>query len=668
MLNLQLSTDETLALVRQRYWLGRFKINVSQSSIHPDQRPLDESWVQELSSKIGHKENLNRAQHPIGVILEGTGHEQVLRALAAQNEHMVPDLPTSYRVLVFAGQHRLALLPRLGLVNQEDQWWYADAYSAGLQSENPAEFVTLMHESNVPTMMKASSDVDLFRAVIKLKGFLKTGQVQKPAAVCMLTRNEGLADAILDALSRPHIAKTFQAGSWKRITTGRLWGVASGLVQEMTCQVDLLVKGAVDVPNNVLNLKLRGCQITNLASLTGIKAKRHPWDALPGGFSQALERVRSRPQSFTTPLNPKGIHGWSLPDIVLLPSCLGSVVVEQQLKVMQLVVSHLLRMCADPEHFETYIGSSPETVETSSDHPAGMIAHVLAEKRKDTSKVLGYEQKIIHFAWKNRAALQQALEQAGMKQPVDCGEEDYCHLIAEHECWWELLRMFKTKRLPYGWRLAVPQQFKASTGQASQGSTSVALPVAAADEEMQSVVGPKRPLPEGSDCSLSKKRTQKGSTTDDESVVGQDDGAACTHAPRKRATKKSPVMLPNNTDDETDEELDRSIDPPPPRIGGDRQLGRTLASIEVLAESLTRVESQALSCLLSNILEARKQDRMADLMSVLNTQCLAVVGPINQQAAFATGSGSTALTQDQVGSEEVEEGEGEEDEDTMEED
>ncbi|QRV75706.1 hypothetical protein RhiJN_03721 [Ceratobasidium sp. AG-Ba] len=517
---------------------------------------------------------------------------------------------------------------------------------SGLQSENPAEFVTLMHESNVPTMMKASSDVDLFRAVIKLKGFLKTGQVQKPAfllyrhallghdptlsrAVCMLTRNEGLADAILDALSRPHIAKTFQAGSWKRITTG--------LVREMTCQVDLLVKGAVDVPNNVLNLKLRGCQITNLASLTGIKAKRHPWDALPGGFSQALERVRSRPQSFTTPLNPKGIHGWSLPDIVLLPSCLGSVVVEQQLKVMQLVVSHLLRMCAEPEHFETYIGSSPETVETSSDHPAGMIAHVLAEKRKDTSK-------IIHFAWKNRAALQQALEQAGMKQPVDCGEEDYCHLIAEHECWWELLRMFKTKRLPYGWRLAVPQQFKASTGQASQGSTSVALPVAAADEEMQSVVGPKRPLPEGSDCSLSKKRTRKGSTTDDESVVGQDDGAACTHAPRKRATKKSPVMLPNNTDDETDEELDRSI------------------------ESLTHVESQALSCLLSNILEARKQDRMADLMSVLNTQCLAVVGPINQQAAFATGSGSTALTQDQVGSEEVEEGEGEEDEDTMEED
>jgi hypothetical protein len=111
-----------------------------------------------------------------------------------------------------------------------------------LQVHHPAEFLTMMHESNVPLIMKASSDVDLFRAVVKLKGYLMAGTIDRRSfllnrqallghdewlarAVSNLTRNNVLAEAISSALTRPHIAKIFQAGAWKRLSTGRLWGV-----------------------------------------------------------------------------------------------------------------------------------------------------------------------------------------------------------------------------------------------------------------------------------------------------------------------------------------------------------------------------------------------------------------------------------------------------------
>jgi hypothetical protein len=129
---LQISAEEVLACVQKQYWVGRFKIKVAQTQTHHDQRPLDESWVEELAQKIGEQANLNRALHPIGVVLETDEGIEELRAAALQSIDTVPELPESCHVLVYAGQHRLAVLPLLGLDSPEDQWWHADVYAHGM--------------------------------------------------------------------------------------------------------------------------------------------------------------------------------------------------------------------------------------------------------------------------------------------------------------------------------------------------------------------------------------------------------------------------------------------------------------------------------------------------------------------------------------------------------
>jgi hypothetical protein len=126
----------------------------------------------------------------------------------------------------------------------------------------------------------------------------------------------------------------------------------------MVCQVDLLAQGAVDIPLEAIKLPTRMCSITQLEAACGRKTKKklHPWEALPGGLAEALRRVQQRPLDFVTPLNPKTVDGWSLPDIVsfdfsqglssnleqvLMPSCLGSQMVENELKSMQEVMLHV---------------------------------------------------------------------------------------------------------------------------------------------------------------------------------------------------------------------------------------------------------------------------------------------------------------------------------------
>ncbi|QRV86959.1 hypothetical protein RhiJN_14977 [Ceratobasidium sp. AG-Ba] len=135
----QQSADELLAQVRKKHWIGRFRVATQQSSTHPDQRPLDEAWVDELANKIGNKANLNRALYPIGVILADDGSKDELRALAGQSHEGVPSLPGQHKVLVFAGQHRLAALPRLGVDKEEDLWWHADVLSNTLQATSQSQ-------------------------------------------------------------------------------------------------------------------------------------------------------------------------------------------------------------------------------------------------------------------------------------------------------------------------------------------------------------------------------------------------------------------------------------------------------------------------------------------------------------------------------------------------
>ncbi|QRW12367.1 hypothetical protein RhiLY_11366 [Ceratobasidium sp. AG-Ba] len=575
----QQSADELLAQVRKKHWIGRFRVATQQSSTHPDQRPLDEAWVDELANKIGNKANLN--------------------------QHCVD--------------------------KEEDLWWHADVYATALQSEQPAEFLTMMHESNVPTIMKASSDVDLFRAIVKLKAFYDAGAVKKHAfllnrqallghnvntsrAICTLTRNNQLADAVSEALSRPHIAKTFNAGAWRRIATGRMWGVASGLLREMICQVDLLTRGMVDVPEDVLTLRPRSCQWSQLeAHMNRKKNQGHPWDALPGKLGGALERVRRRPVDFVTPLNPKTNDGWSFTDMVLLPSCVGSGVVEEQLKVMQTVMSHLLRVCADPVHFSAYMSTSSESIEANTDHPAGMIAHVLAAQRKDSSKVAGYEQKIIHFVWANRDVLSQGLTAAQIAGPLETEADDYSRLINTSQHWWQLFRMFKTHRFPFGWRLGVPKEFGAALSQDSllptQSSTRGSQEVMEGSAPLVQLDDQQPGLPEPS-LSASKKRPRSRSSADTDEPARMDQPEEATST--KKDQMKSPQVL-TYFEKHFNHNLTYFPAALPPRQGGDRQLGRTLADLEALAKHLTRPETH-------------KQGTLGQVVDVLNEQASTLLG------------------------------------------
>jgi hypothetical protein len=127
----QVSGEEAIAKVRKVHLIGRFKVSLSQTQNHPDQRALDQAWVDELVKLIGSLEVLNRALHPISVILEDDSWAKRLQHLLEKHRHEVPDLPMEVSVLVFAGQHRLAMLSQLGLDGSDQLWWHADVYKQG---------------------------------------------------------------------------------------------------------------------------------------------------------------------------------------------------------------------------------------------------------------------------------------------------------------------------------------------------------------------------------------------------------------------------------------------------------------------------------------------------------------------------------------------------------
>jgi hypothetical protein len=112
-----------------------------------------------------------------------------------------------------------------------------------MEQDHPAEFLTMMHESNSPQVMKPNGDLDLFRAALKLKALLTAGTITREIflvnrrtllgysestarAISNLTRNDELADAVAEALTRPHIARVFSVGGWRKLATGRLYGVS----------------------------------------------------------------------------------------------------------------------------------------------------------------------------------------------------------------------------------------------------------------------------------------------------------------------------------------------------------------------------------------------------------------------------------------------------------
>ena len=126
------SQELAIAEIRKANLIGTFTVLLNQTENHPDQRELDQTWVDQLMERIGTPGVLNRALHPIGVILEDeTWIEELTRLLEEKGKDSLPDLPKEVRVLVFAGQHRLAMLSQLDLGGSDQLWWHAQVYKKG---------------------------------------------------------------------------------------------------------------------------------------------------------------------------------------------------------------------------------------------------------------------------------------------------------------------------------------------------------------------------------------------------------------------------------------------------------------------------------------------------------------------------------------------------------
>ncbi|KAF8594896.1 hypothetical protein BDV93DRAFT_515410 [Ceratobasidium sp. AG-I] len=702
------SGEELIARVRKEYLVGRFKVLLNQTENHPDQRGLDQSWVDELVSRIGDPEILNRALHPIGVILKDNSSTEQLRLVLTAHPNTVPNLPPSTSVCVFAGQHRLAMLAQLELDNDNDRWWHADVYKAELEQDHPAEFLTMMHESNTPQIMKSTGDVDLFRATIKLKSMLTSGAITPniflqnrrallsfndttSRAICNLTRNSKLADAICAATSRPHIAAVFSAGSWKRLTMGQLHMVAAGLVEEMTAQVDLLIEGMNEVPEAVLSLQPRLCRLKSLETHLEQKSKRpHVWDVLPGGVAGALRRVKTPPPAFTNSLISRQANHWSLPDVESTEGVPDPAAILLRVGSGGGGAEDYARGCTTfkAASYEQYTSSSPATLEQETDHPEGMITSLLRDKHGGSEKVAAYGGKasahcfatctvysfpvqIMQTTWAQRTELHQHLTAHEIPQVHSATLEDYNRLIGKSEAWWKVLRMFKIGRFPSVFRLEIPKTF----GLQGEGSnqTQAGSSQHTVNPESQSTQGSKRQREAQGTTDLATSSKRSRGAQEDASAAGGASPSASVVQEESRPTEQAGItsgeqeaerpamedvtvavdkedIYEQSSEEDNDGNKDVAFSAPVDVIrGGDRRLEKVLDDVRSAADHMNRAESRALTQLLGHILEGQRQGELEDLVTVLVQKAKAVHKKLEQRTRTWYGDGSEGEDQHEDG-------------------
>ncbi|KAG8711656.1 hypothetical protein FRC09_020483 [Ceratobasidium sp. 395] len=614
----QIAPEERIANTLLSHLVGTFKIPLAQTENHPDQRPLDREWVAELKLKIGEPEILNRGLHPIDVLLKDDEQSKQLKQLVGDSQGSIPDLPEAVRVLVFAGQHRLAMLQELDLDGSQGRWWHGKVY---LNSEGD-----LMKgaPSNAPQVLKLNQDADVFRSTAKMNTLLRSKQILPETyrlnrqalwgslavatrrGMASLSRNQDVTEAVVEALGLPHIARVFVASTWGKATRGRLHGVTAGLVKEMVCQVRLLTNGALEVPAATMELKAAACHITKLEAQLQSKDRTHPWECLEGGLAAALQRVRTRSPQFVSNLNPTKTDPWTLPHLVLAPGCLGLTELGQELDKMHTAILHMFWL------------------EVAQTEVKGM---------------------------NTRTALLGELATHKVPQLDEATKGDYERLVQRSRSWWELLRKFKVSHLPTGMRLTVPKAFEwpekgeDGAGEEPQTETPGAGPSGAHGQ----ISGGKR-SPEGDASSSSRvkrsrraddngatevprysERSQAARGQSHDSAAGEGQGSIATpeaHSQQGGLDRRTVEELLDEEEydpmvevDEEEAEGDYQHGTHavlPERVGGDRMFAKALEGVEKAARHMTRKESRALNSLLNKILVAQGMGKMAELAEALD--------------------------------------------------
>ncbi|KAG8736413.1 hypothetical protein FRC10_009331 [Ceratobasidium sp. 414] len=539
-----------LAQARTQHLVGRFKLHVHQLLPHNKQRLLNQDWVKQLAEKM--KGCLDRHLHPIEVLLAPDGNILQLKEAQASAGDSLPTAPKSTRFLVFNGQHRVAALNTMRL-RPEDLWWDALVYQNALETDRPAEFLSIMHQANDEENKMYTVDSSRFIGVHQLNNLRTKGLIDENiwaanrsvmlgknqsvrTAIGALTKDQTVSDAISAALDWPVIYHCFKASSWRKLISGRYYQVVAGLVQEMTVQVELLSNGKKELPVEPFDLSARLCTLTDLKEKIAKSKGSHPWDALPGGAKEALRRFTTYQPNFKTALYPKCTTKWTFENMVLLPSSLTGKFVLGEIEILNVVGQHLIRMIGSDEHYSSVTTRN----QTSQDaQPAGVIKLVLGARNTPTG-IPNYEQRILEELWINRNKLHSELVQHHIPTPSTASGADYIALLDKSEPWWSILRLFKMRTFPFGFRLSCSSTFAGSTSE-TEPATAVKVEFASPSGcSTQSEVTPspdiRKRKHQGDFQSSEPKKEAKRWTTKDDQHDGQDMGLRDTEQVARNAS------------------------------------------------------------------------------------------------------------------------------------
>ncbi|QRV83737.1 hypothetical protein RhiJN_11753 [Ceratobasidium sp. AG-Ba] len=231
---------QALIKAQSAHLIGRYIVGLQQIEPHPLQQELDDSWVHSLHQRF-EEVGIDRFGFPIKVVVPAG--DSIIAMGTTGNDSSLPCLPDNLKVFVYHGQHRVEACRRM--MHQSEHWWCAEVYSQEIETEHPAEFITLMHMGNEDEHRLAPSDADRFLALHRLVCLYSKNQVTEETfqgnseqilqSVLNSTTRQGLsnlvhtkelAHSIASAMEYLFLRPCFNGATWgKKLVKGRFFKV-----------------------------------------------------------------------------------------------------------------------------------------------------------------------------------------------------------------------------------------------------------------------------------------------------------------------------------------------------------------------------------------------------------------------------------------------------------
>ncbi|KAG9078757.1 hypothetical protein FRC06_008189 [Ceratobasidium sp. 370] len=233
--------------------------------------------------------------------------------------------------------------------------------------------------------------------------------------------------------------------------------------------------------------------------------------------------------------------------------------------------------------------------------------------------------------WLKRTLLQSELEEHKILDVKQSGDEDYQCLLKLSKPWWNVAKLFKTRRLPFGSRLSVPKEFSmpAEQPQLSQDTVKQVRSTHWWQKAARVIKGwgyvskaGKEELVEGEPSQMQDLAGRE----EEQGLIWKDNGGLHEVAMEEvrlaegAGEDNSGFLLGEGevelSDDEAIEEDESG--PIPAWVGGDCHLARAMEQMQEAAEHMTPGESQNLTGLIQQILESRRRGEYDLMIDSLN--------------------------------------------------